>query len=154
MPQGEPHVELPYEKADLEKASRWLRSLVGYGRTLNQRDLSEAFAAFSEAKEYDIATAEERAWFFSGLWRTRPGMTRDEGYTVSVILEADLKNCDERDRQGEPTRDWLRKHEVSIPFKEAVMKWERVGTMRCAPREAVSYDYNDETHEGTGARWR
>jgi CRISPR-associated endonuclease/helicase Cas3 len=154
LPQGEPHVELPYEKADLEKSARWLRSLVGYGQALSQRDLSEAFAAFSEAKEYDIATAEERAWFFSGLWRTRPGMTRDEGYTVSVILEADLKNCDERDRQGEPTRDWLRKHEVSIPFKEAVMKWERVGTMRCAPREAVTYDYNDETHEGTGARWR
>src|SRR5205823_15081295 len=52
LPQGEPRVELPYERADLEKASRWLRSLVGYGRTLNQRSLSEAFAAFSEAKEY------------------------------------------------------------------------------------------------------
>jgi CRISPR-associated endonuclease/helicase Cas3 len=154
LPQGEPHVELPYEKDELERATRWLSSLSGYSRALNQRDLSETFAAFSETKEYDIAAAEERAWFFSGLWRTRPGMTRDEGYTVSVILEADLKNCDERDRQGDPTRDWLRKHEVSIPFKEAVMKWERVGTMRCAPCEAVAYDYNDETHEGTGARWR
>ncbi|HWT04014.1 MAG TPA: CRISPR-associated helicase Cas3' [Pyrinomonadaceae bacterium] len=153
LPRGESNVELPYELKDIEQAQRWLGSLTERGRALSQRDLSEAFADFSDAKEYDIATAEERAVFFSGLWRTRPGMTRGEGYTVSVILEEDLKNCDERDKQGEPAREWLRRHEVAIPFKEQVMKWERVGTLRCAPRDEVAYDYNDETHEGTGARW-
>jgi CRISPR-associated endonuclease/helicase Cas3 len=154
LPQGDSNVELPYEKPDLIKADAWLRKLAEYGRALSQRDLSEAFVEFSEAKEYDLATAEERAVFFSGLWRTRPGMTRGEGYTVSVILEKDLKSCKECNAQGEPTRDWLRRHEVSIPFKEAVMKWERTGTMRVAPSVMVTYDYDDQTHEGTGARWR
>lgn len=154
LPRGESNVELPYEKADLDKAKDWVGKLVERGRALSQRDLSEAFVEFSEAKEYDIATAEERAVFFSGLWRTRPGMTRGEGYTVSVILEKDLKSCNERNAQGEPPRDWLRRHEVSIPFKEAVMKWERAGTMRVAPSAMVTYDYDDQTHEGTGARWR
>jgi CRISPR-associated endonuclease/helicase Cas3 len=154
LPQGESNIELPYEKAALDKAKDWLDKLIKCGRALSQRDLSEAFVEFSEAKEYDIATAEDRAVFFSGLWRTRPGMTRGEGYTVSVILEKDLKSCNERNAQGEPTRDWLRRHEVSIPFKEAVMKWERTGTMRVAPSAMVAYDYDDQTHEGTGARWR
>jgi len=154
LPQGESHVESPYEKADLEKAERWLRKLIERGRALSQRDLSEAFVEFSEAKEYDIATAEESAVFFSGLWRTRPGMTRDKGYTVSVILKKDLESCNERDACGQPKRDWLREHEVSILFKEIVMKWERTGTMRVAPSAMVAYDYDDQTHEGTGARWR
>lgn len=154
LPQGESNGELPYEKADLDKAKDWIDKLVKCGRALSQRDLSEAFLDFSEAKEYDIATAEERAVFFSGLWRTRPGMTRGEGYTVSVILEKDFKSCNELDAQGQPKRDWLRRHEVSIPFKEAVMKWERTGTMRVAPSATVAYDYDDQTHEGTGARWR
>jgi len=154
LPQGESNIELPYEKADLDKAKDWLDKLVKCGRALSQRDLSEAFVEFSEAKEYDITTAEERAVFFSGLWRTRPGMTRAEGYTVSVILEKDLESCNERDARGQPKRDWLREHEVSILFKEAVMKWERTGTMRVAPSAMVAYDYDEQTHEGTGARWR
>ena len=154
LPKAEPNVELPYEKDDLEKTQRWLTALTNRGKALSQHDLSEAFAGFSEAREYDIATAEERACFFSGLWRTRPGITRGEGYTVSVILEADLKNCGERGGSGEPTRDWLRQYEVSIPFKQAVMKWNHIGTVRIAPSDAVAYDFNEETKEGTGARWR
>lgn len=154
LPQGEANIELPYKNTELMKAAAWLRKLVEYGRALSQRDLSEAFVEFSEAKEYDIATAEQRAVFFSGLWRTRPGMTRGEGYTVSVILEKDLESCNERDARGQPKRDWLREHEVSILFKETVMKWERTGTMRVAPSAMVAYDYDDQTHEGTGARWR
>ena len=124
LPQGEARVELPYEKAELENAQRWLRRLGERGQALHQRDLAEAFAACSNAKEYDLATAEERAVFFSGLWRTRPGLTRGEGYTVSVLLEADVHACAEHDAHGEPTRDWIRQHEVAIPFKEAVLKWD------------------------------
>lgn len=154
LPKAGPNVELPYEKDDLEKAQHWLSALANRDKALSQHDLSEAFAGFSEAHEYDIAIAEERACFFSGLWRTRAGMTRGEGYTVSAILEADLKNCGERGSRGEPTRDWLRQYEVSIPFKPAVVKWNRVGTVRVAPSEAVAYDFNEETKEGTGARWR
>jgi CRISPR-associated endonuclease/helicase Cas3 len=154
LPQGEARVELPYEKSELDRSRRWLRMLVGRGQALHQRDLADTFAAYSDAKEYDLATAEERAVFFSGLWRTRPGLTRGEGYTISVLLEADVHACAERNAHGEPTRDWLRQHEVSIPFKEAVLKWERVGTIRVAPDEAVAYDYNEATHEGTGAQWK
>jgi CRISPR-associated endonuclease/helicase Cas3 len=154
LPQGEAHVELPYEKVELEKARQWLRALTECGQALHQRDLAEAFTTFSEAKDYDIAAAEERAAFFSGLWRTRPGLTREEGYTVSVVLEADVQACSEYDARGEPTRDWIRQHEVSIPFKDAVLKWNRVGTMRIAPRDAVEYDYDEATHEGTGAQWK
>jgi len=154
LPQGEFNVEMPYAKPELEMAARWLGSLIARNRAIRQRDLSEAFAEFSQAREYSIAEAEERAVFFSGLWRTRPGITRDEGHTVTVILEADLKSCNECDRHGSPTRDWLRKYEVSIPIKDAVMKWDRIGTIRVAPSEAVEYDYDETSGDGTGAKWR
>jgi len=154
LPHGEAHVELPYEKAELEKARQWLRTLVERGQALHQRDLAEAFAAYSDAKDYGLAAAEERAVFFSGLWRTRPGLARGEGYTISVLLETDVRACHGRDTNGEPTRDWIRQHEVAIPFREAVLKWERLGTIRIAPQNAVAYDYNEETHEGTGAQWK
>ncbi len=153
LPEGEPNVCLPYEKDEIVISSRWIGALKSLSKSLNQRDLAEAFAQLNDAAEYNIAKAEERACFFSGLWRTRPGMTRGEGYTISVILEADLKACDDFDRYGEPSRDWLRRHEVSIPVKEATLRWPRAGVLRVAPSDQVAYDFNDETKEGTGAKW-
>jgi CRISPR-associated endonuclease/helicase Cas3 len=153
LPEGEPNVCLPYEKDEIAVASRWIGALKSLSKSLNQRDLAEAFAQLNDEAEYDIAKAEERACFFSGLWRTRPGMTRGEGYTISVILEADLKACDDFDRYGEPSRDWLRGHEISIPVKEAVLRWPRAEGLRVAPSDQVDYDFNDETKEGTGAKW-
>lgn len=155
LPPGESNSELPYDKKELETTSRWLATLAAHEHPLSQRDLTETFARFSEGKEFDFAVAEEAALFFSGLWETRPGLTRGEGYTISVILEDDLSNCSKCDRRGEPKRDWLRMYEVAIPIKDEVLKWEHTaGGLRVAPREAVSYDYNEATHEGTGAKWR
>ncbi len=154
LPQDVRNAALPYGDNEIEAATRWLRSLIEIGGPLSQRHLSEAFAKFSDEKEYDIAKAEERAVFFSGLWRTRPGQTRGEGHTISVILESDLDDCDERDSRGEPKRGWLRNHEVAIQFKEAAMQWDRVGALRVAPEDSVCYDYDEKTKEGTGAKWR
>ena len=153
LPEGEPNVCLPYEKEELEIAALWITALKSFSKPLNQRDLAEEFARLNNAAAYDIAKAEERAVFFSGLWRTRPGMTRGEGYTMSVILEDDLKKCNEFDKYGDPSRDWLRRHEVSIPIKGAALRWQKVGNLRVAPSEQVDYDFNGITKEGTGAKW-
>lgn len=153
LPEGEPNVCLPYNKDELEISANWMAALKSFSKPLNQRDLAEEFARFNNAAEYDIAKAEERAIFFSGLWRTRPGMTRGEGYTMSVILEADFKKCDDF-KYGEPSPDWLRQHEVSIPIKEAALRWQKVGHLRVAPGDQVEYDFDDKTKEGTGAKWQ
>ena len=154
LPEGESNSHLPYCKSELEMAELWLRSLINHRRALNQRDLSDAFSQIDEADEYDMTKAEERAVFFSGLWRTRPGMIRGEGHTINVILQADFINCTERDGHGEPSRNWLRRNEVSIPIRGETMKWDRIGAVRVAPSEAVEYDYDETTGEGTGAKWR
>ncbi|MCI0336411.1 MAG: CRISPR-associated helicase Cas3' [Acidobacteria bacterium] len=153
LPESEPNVCLPYDKEEIEIAAQWVGALKEMNRPLSQRDLADAFARFNNAAEYDIAKAEERASFFAGLWRTRPGKTRGDGYTINVILEADLKVCDEFDKYGDPSRNWLRQHEVSIPIKEDALRWPRVGGLRVAPSSQVAYDFNDRTREGTGARW-
>jgi len=152
LPEREPNVCLPYEKEELEISARWITALKSFSKPLNQRDLAEEFARLNNAAEYDIAKAEERAVFFSGLWRTRSGMTRAEGYTMSVILEGDLKKCNDF-KYGEPSPDWVRQHEVSIPIKEAALRWERVGHLRVAPSDQVHYDFDETTKEGTGAAW-
>jgi CRISPR-associated endonuclease/helicase Cas3 len=149
----EGNAELPYEKDEIRTAERWVRLLKQHDRALSQRDLSRTFSAVSSIKEYDLATAEQRACFFSGLWRTRPGQTRSEGYTASVILERDLRNCEDLASNGEPKRDWLREHEVPILFKEAILKWNRIGPLRIAPETSIFYDFDELTKEGTGAKW-
>lgn len=152
LPQEKGDVFLPYKQEDIEMTGRWIDALKELNKSLNQRDLASVFARFNDADEYDIAIAEERACFFSGLWRTRPGSTRGDGYTISVILQEDYGKCDEFE-YGEPSRDWMRRHEVSIPVKDAALRWQRVKGVRIAPSDQVKYDFDDNTKEGTGASW-
>ncbi|MCT7961070.1 CRISPR-associated helicase Cas3' [Laspinema sp. D1] len=153
-PLGNPKQDAkPYELKELETAEIWIECLNSLHRPLNQRDLAEKFAELSNPRDFDYAIAENRACFFSGLWRTRPGLTRSEGYTISVILQKDYEKCDEFE-YGQPASNWLRKHEVAIPVKDPALKWERVAGIRIAPDDAIYYDYQDETHEGKGAVWR
>jgi CRISPR-associated endonuclease/helicase Cas3 len=148
----------PYELPELKLAERWIAELQALDQPLNQKHLSDYFAKVSDSAEFNLQKAEERACFFSGLWRTRPGMTRGEGHTISVILKCDLDKCTEFEF-GHPSRDWLRKHEVSIPVKDAALKWERVASVRLAPDDQVEYHQYDEAeanpdnYRGTGARW-
>jgi CRISPR-associated endonuclease/helicase Cas3 len=150
----------PYELPELQLAERWINELQELQEPLHQKHLSDYFERVTDPSEFNLAKAEERACFFSGLWRTRPGSTRGEGYTVSVILKKDLDKCGEKDKEfGQPKRDWLREHEVSIPVKEAALKWERVAGIRIAPNDQVIYDEydnaetNPNNYQGTGARW-
>lgn len=152
----------PYEIEELQTAEKWIQKLLNLRQPLHQKHLSDYFADpdITDPTEFDYEKAEERACFFSGLWRTRPGMTRGRGYTVSVILEQDFNKCNDYDQFGHPKRDWLRKHEVSIPFKDQALKWtDKVGGIPIAPSEQVAYDEyeaaeaNPNTYRGTGAKW-
>lgn len=148
----------PYELPELQLAEQWIMELQALQQPLSQKHLSGYFEKVTDPLEFDLKKAEERACFFSGLWRTRPGMTRREGYTISVILQQDYEKCNDFEF-GQPSRDWLRQHEVSIPVKDSAMKWEQVAGIRIAPSNQVTYDkYNDaevdpNNYRGTGARW-
>jgi CRISPR-associated endonuclease/helicase Cas3 len=156
LPKDEQAKPLPYEKDQIDLAWKWLGRLRERGVALSQRDLAGTFAKL-ESTQTDLKKlmkrAESNACFFSGLWRTRPGETRVDGYTVSVVLQDDVKECDDSAPNGEPSRNWIRKHEVAIPFKRDVLRWTRVGTVREAPHDRVLYDYDPKTKEGTGAEW-
>jgi len=160
LPTNEEVEPLPYCKSEIDGARLWLGKFESMTNGVSQHELSEQFTALSNPEAVDsellLEKAEEKACFFSGLWQTRPGQTRTDGHTVSIILEKHLKECKDLGRNGEPTRKWIRAHEVAIPFRAEVMSkdWKPVGGMRCAPREAVAYDYDEVTKEGTGAKWR
>jgi CRISPR-associated endonuclease/helicase Cas3 len=143
----------PYEKLEIDTSLVWVQKLLDLSISLSQRDLADKFLEVSDPKEYDYEKAEERACFFSGVWRTRPGMTRGEGYTISIVLEKDYKKCDDF-KFGQPSSDWIRKHEVAIPVKPEALKWDKVSGVRIAPKEYVAYNYDEATKEGTGASWK
>ena len=153
--------ELPYSSDELSQSRVWRSRLAGLGRPLSQRDLATQFSFTEEGRtsDFDYNAAEERACFIgvpdrSGLWRTRPGKTRAEGYTVTVIFKDDLDEHRRARGAAPPSSSWLREHEVAIPMKDDVLAWERVAGLPIAPRESVLYDYDQSTREGTGARWR
>ena len=157
LPPDEEAAPKPYKKSEISAARHWLNQLKTRGNALSQRDLAETLAALENQETMNLdkflRRAERNAVFFSGLWETRPGETRGDAYTVSVLLEKDVNQCKDLDRNGDPSRKWIRQHEVSIIFKPEVMSWPRVGGMRCAPGDAVLYDYDDKG-EGTGAEWK
>ena len=71
-----------------------------------------------------------------------------------AAVKQQLDDCKDLERDGEPTRKWLRKYEVAIPIRAEALKWERVRSLRVAPTESIIYDYDEKTEEGTGAKWR
>ena len=165
LPMDKKNTKRPYEdKENFEElASDWLRLLTEPERDLKQKDLVDAFAQVEgEAQEeFDIERAEKDAYFFSGLWETEPGTTRGAGYTISVILEQHLNKCDQFNKRGEPAREWVRKWEVPITFRDEILCWKRKSGVFVAPDEAVGYDYRETTDEdgriigeGTGAYWK
>jgi CRISPR-associated endonuclease/helicase Cas3 len=149
----EPKVEAPYDASQLADAKKWISLLIERNKPLSQNDLSTVFAEFTDETNFDFEMAEQRACFFSGLWQTRPGSVRGEGYTITVILERDKKEWTQKYPNRNPSRDWLREHEVSIPIRDEVLHWEPWAGLRIAPSAAVHYDYDENTDEGTGARW-
>ncbi|TKD12900.1 CRISPR-associated helicase Cas3' [Polyangium fumosum] len=149
----------PYGDEELRAGWAWVDTLRALGRSLSQRDLAAHFTAGAAGPGIDIEAAEKDAFFVgvpghSGVWRTRPGTTRGEGYTANVVLEADVRRYRDETGKDEPDRDWLREHEVAIPIKNEMFGWNRIRGVPSAPSDAVAYDYNEETYEGTGAEWR
>jgi CRISPR-associated endonuclease/helicase Cas3 len=151
LPNIKGDVYKPYEKKEIDTSLIWVQTLLSLNKSLSQRDLADNF--LSDLTEYDYEKAEKRACFFSGVWRTRPGMTRGEGYTISIVLEEDFKKCNDL-KFDQPSPNWIRKHEVAIPIKPEALKWDKVAGVRIAPEEFVAYDYDETTKEGTGASWK
>lgn len=145
----------PYEPEELQTAKKWVSHLrADYGEALSQQDLASCFDSFNSEKDFDIKAAEEKAVFFSGLWETYPGVTRGKGYTINVILEADCENWKRLNGSNQPDKSWLREHEVAIPIRKKVFGWKRFGGLPLANSEDIVYDYDENTNEGTGAKWQ
>ncbi|CAN5489030.1 CRISPR-associated helicase/endonuclease Cas3 [soil metagenome] len=160
LPNNKPGSLNPYKEEEFADADKWLKALRDKGGAVSQTGLSEAFAQFDKDKEFDMKRAGEEAYFFSGVWETRPGQVREAGHTVSVILQDDKEKWEREHPRQQLTRDWLRRNEVAIPLRPKVSQWkEKLGGVRVAPREDVEYDYDKEIddgeiRDGKGAGWR
>ena len=106
----------------------------------------------------DLAAANEAAEFFgvagkTGLWRTVQARPGADGNTLSVLLERDVESYMQVHGNRDPSAKWIRRHEITIPFKLRMLTWRRVRGIRVAPSDQLVYDFDDKTGEGTGAQW-
>jgi CRISPR-associated endonuclease/helicase Cas3 len=160
LPKDQPGHLNPYEEEDFNAASKWLEKLREKSEPASQRDLSDLFGQFDADKEFDMEKANDSACFFSGLWKTRPGQVREASHTITVILEEDKEAWELEHPRQQPTSDWLRRHEVSIPLRSKISQWrEKFGGLHVAPHEDIAYDHDSKTDDGQiidgkGARWR
>jgi CRISPR-associated endonuclease/helicase Cas3 len=158
LPEGNNNASAPYLESDLTLADQWLTKLAEPHGPCSQKKLATIFSEIAPGATFDLEYAEEMASFVgvageSGLWRTRPGTTRVDGYTIPVILAEDEELWVSANGSKEPKAKWLREHEVAIPSKPKVAKWRTLAGVPIAERSDVFYDYDKNTHEGTGAEW-
>jgi CRISPR-associated endonuclease/helicase Cas3 len=147
--------ERPYTREDLEASGKWLDALRACGRAVSQHDLTTLADELQPFADFDLRRAELDAVFISGLWKTEIRAVRDEGHTISVILEEDWRCWKDEHGSELPTRDWLRAFEVSIPIRDPALSWsERAGYLPVAPASDVEYCWDERTQRGTGAEWR
>jgi CRISPR-associated endonuclease/helicase Cas3 len=146
----------PYTDNELAQARLWLSRLMKGKKRLSQRHLSAAFSGFESGRPVDLQTARQRAVFVSGMWETYPGSTRGDGYTMPVILRDDYEHYPkDKLKDFRFRRDWLREHEVSIPIRDEIRRWEIFSRTPIAPSNAVKYGHinADDLAERTGASW-
>jgi CRISPR-associated endonuclease/helicase Cas3 len=160
-----PYQVYPYDKEELDDALSWCKLLIGLDRALSQEDLAQAFAQIEtnarekeddgqqNADNSEWGSAERNAIFISGVWRTKVGKTRSDGYTMNVLLERDVKRYCAEHRQ-KPPLDWIRRHELPVAFKSGLSFKEYLSGIAVVPEDLLEYDYCPETGKGVGARWR
>ncbi len=132
-----PEQSAPYTPADLAHADAWLNRLIAMNRSLSQRDLADQFSVPADEAQLRVDLRSE--WLDSG-WCATPGMVRDPGFNVNVILPEDVQACRVSGKE-------FTKRSLPMPHKERMAHWQRLRSALVAPGDAIQYD------EQKGARW-
>jgi CRISPR-associated endonuclease/helicase Cas3 len=122
----EPRSEKPYEKGEMLNGRRWL-DLVG-GSSVSQADLAKAFEELLKDVPPPRAGGSA-AWLDDGILAA-PAPLREEGYTIPVVREEDLRRLT-RPRSSEIAR-------IVIPMPlfgvaRELGSWRRAGKALVAP---------------------
>lgn len=133
----EPEQPLPYKKAELEQAAQWLAHLIGLAQPLSQSDLAEQFQQLADEKPLRLDLRTE--WLDSG-WCATPGMVREPGYSVNVILAEDAAACRTDGME-------IVKRSLPMPYRSHMEAWPKLRGTYFAPPDAIHYDPH------RGAQW-
>ena len=106
----EPESNAPYDKKELEAASRFLVELGG--RDVSQRDLALALERLAVA-ERDASGST--AFIHGGYFATAGALRDDDDIGAAVVLDSDIERFKRLDKAGDPT-DGLR---LTVPKKHA-----------------------------------
>lgn len=123
-----PEKHLPYEEADLNAASEWIRKL-GF-KEHSQYSLSLAWD--TEPARRDTIFIEE--WLDGGMY-TKPGPVREGSSALSFILEEDMAFVQ---ASIECLPEWI--IPMIPPRQYDWRNWPRFGYARIAPVECLKYD--------------
>jgi CRISPR-associated endonuclease/helicase Cas3 len=135
----------PYSAEEFVTARKWLKRLVeDAGSTVSQADLSNKFLSCEEGHERGSV---DSSWLDGGPF-SRPSPLREEGYTVSVLMQEDREKC--IGKEGRVMNAEVAKYSIPMPFwpvRQELPGWERVNGAFVAPQGAVGYS------EELGGSW-
>ncbi|PYS25478.1 MAG: CRISPR-associated helicase Cas3', partial [Acidobacteria bacterium] len=135
----QPSAAAPYSMGDLELAKRWIEELKNLSRPLSQADLAESFNSMSSSEELHLDLRTE--WLDSG-WFAIPGLVREGGISVSVILPEDETVC-RRDRKE---IIW-KAIPMNFDSRRGMDNWRELKGSLIAPPNTILYS------KEIGARW-
>ena len=136
----------PYSGEEIATARKWLKGLTeDVGQTISQADLSNKFMSYGEG--YGRALVDS-SWLDGGPF-SRPSPLREEGYTVSVIMQEDRERC--IGKGGRVINAEVAKYSIPMPFwpvRQELPTWERLNGAFVAPKGVIEYS------EELGGSWR
>jgi len=105
------------------------------GCVVSQDDLAKFMA---EKVNQETPEPVEYHWFTDD-WLARSYSLRDEGYTISVLLEDDMDTVKNAKQYGKSQANMSKKYAVPIRFSEESKAWKRFKFYPIAPSNAIYY---------------
>lgn len=138
----------PYSEKELKVGRKWLEELVAdAGEVVSQADLAKKFASY-EVNESEDTVSVRSSWLDGGPF-TEPTSLREEGYTVSVVMEEDSNMC--ITHAGRPNNREIARYSIPMPFwpvLKELHEWKRLNGTFVAPKGKIEYS------EKLGGAWK
>lgn len=124
----------PYSPDELKTGQQLVNQLAG--KAISQQDLAKIIEQMSTPEQQP----SQSEWL-EGCWCTRPNFLREPGYTITVLLAADLADIKNAANQRHDQSFKKERQRWTIPIRiiPGFKEWRRNGFYPVAPPDQVEY---------------
>lgn len=131
----------PYDSEELNTGKKLIDQLADQGN-ISQEDLAKIASQLNSLQPEVI-----KSNWLEGNWCTHPGFLREAGYTITVLLEDDLKTINQ-EKEKRKDKSFMKTAQaftvpIRIPTNHKWQDWKRIKFYPVAPKDIIFY--SDET---------